>query len=176
MKKHYKFARNQAGVTLMELIIGLAIIGVIIAGVTALFGSADSQQKSNQIQVDLTAIRTAVKQLYFGQGGYGTANMNDTLVTAKKIPTTLSVDTSTSPDTISHAMNGTINIVGATTAYNVTVTNIPSDVCTNIMAAGTGWTTIKAGSAAARTLPITPVTAAADCGAANPTTMIFTGQ
>lgn len=176
MKKQFNFAKKQAGVTLMELIIGLAIIGVIIAGVTALFGSADSQQKSNQVTTDLTAIRAAVKQLYYGQGGYGTANINNTLVVAKKIPTTLTVDTSTTPNTISHPMNGTINIVGATTSYTVTVTNIPSDVCTNVMTAGTGWTTIQAGSAAARPLPITPATAAVDCGATSPITMVFTGQ
>lgn len=174
--KKIMFKNAQRGVTLIELIIGLTIIGVVIAGALSLFGSADSSQKANQTTTELSAIRSSMKSLYYGSGGFGTVNVNDVLVTANKIPSTLSVNTATAPDTITNAFNGVLNIVGATTTYSVSVTNVASDVCTSIMSTASGWTTVKAGSSAARNVPITPAQAATDCGAAATQTLVFTGN
>lgn len=174
MKKNY--AKKETGVTLIELIIGLTIIGLVIAGALSLFGSASASQQANQTTTELSALRSAMKSLFYTSGGYGTANVNNVLVTANKVPSTLTVDTSTTPNTITNAFNGTINIVGATTTFTATVTNFKSDVCTSVMTSANGWTTVKAGSSAARTVPITPVQAATDCGAAATQTLVFTGS
>lgn len=174
-QKHKSLIR-QSGMTLMEVIASLAVMAVVVVGALSLYNSADSSQKSTQLSQDLTAVRAAVKQLWSGQGSYGTVNINNTLVTAKRVPTTMSVDTSTTPNTISHPLNGTVNIVGATTSFTVTATAIPSDVCTSMMTGGHGWFSIKAGAAAARTPPVAPGTASADCGAAATVDMVFTGN
>lgn len=174
MFKNVKNVTRQKGITLMEMIGSLAVMALVVIGALALYNSADGSQKSTQLSKDLTAIGAATKQLWFGQGGYGTVVVNSTLVTAKKIPSTMTVDTSTTPNTITHPLNGTVTVTGATTAFTITVTNIPTDVCTNLMTGANGWTSVKAGAAAARTLPISPATAAADCGAAATLTMIFT--
>lgn len=171
-----KYFGRQAGMTLMEVIASLAVMAIVVVGALALYGSASSSQQSTQLAQDLTAIRAGVKQVWSGQGTYGTANVNDTLVTAKRIPTTMTIDTATTPDTITHPLNGTIDIAGATSNFTVTATAIPSDVCTSLMTAGQGWISIKAGAAAARTPPVAPATAAADCGAAATVAMIFTGN
>lgn len=167
---------RQSGMTLMEVIASLAVMAVVVVGALALYNSADSSQKSTQLGQDLTAIRASVKQLWTSQGSFGTSNVNNTLVVAKRVPSTMMIDTSTTPNTITHQLNGTVNVVGATTTYTVTATAIPSDVCTSLMTGGSGWFSIKAGAAAARTPPIGPATASADCGAAATVDMVFTGN
>lgn len=177
MKSKLITIKKQAGLTLVEVIVGLVIFALIVGGALSLYNSANSSQSATQLSRDLTAIRVGVKSLYgIGQGSFQTANMNNTLVISNKVPSTMSVDTSTTPNTITHALNGTVNVVGATTTFSETITNIPSDVCTTLMSTGQGWLSIKAGSAAARTPPVAPATAATDCGAAATVTMIFTSN
>lgn len=179
IKSQFKGFKKQAGISLMEVIASLLIIGLVVAGALALFGSADASQKTNQIQADVASIRSAVKGIFAGQGGYGTTNLNNVLQTANKLPSDLSVDTSTTPYTITHSMSGTIAVVGATTAYTITLTNIPTDVCVGLLTnAGNGWSSIKVGGAAAlTTFPITPAIAssATNCAASATNTVVFTG-
>lgn len=170
--------KNQKGITLMEIIAGLLIIGLVVSGALSLFGNADSSQKSNQMASDLTALRSAVKGLYASNGGYGTANINATLKNAKRIPSTMTVDAST-PPVITHSMNGTVTVTGATSQYTMAVTNVPTDVCVQLLtSSSSGWVSIKVGAAAAiTTFPIDPATAASatNCAASNANTLTFTG-
>lgn len=177
--KQMKFGIKQAGVTLIELIVGLVIIGLIVAGALALFGSAQSSQSSTQMIQDVISIRSNTKSLFLGQGSYGAAgtNLNNILVTAKRIPTTIKVDTTATPNTLTHQLNGTVNILSAGTGqtFTITLTEIPTDVCIPLMTSAQTWVSVSAGSAAARTtFPVAAATAAADC--ATGTTMVFTGS
>lgn len=177
MQSNFKYIKKQAGLTLVEVIVGLVIFALIIGGALSLYNNANSSQASTQLSRDFQALRVAVKSVYgIGQGSFGTANMNNVLVTANKVPSTMTVDTSTTPNTITHALNGTVNVAGATTVFTITATNISSDVCTTLMTTGQGWTSIKAGAAAARTPPVAPATAAADCGATATPTIVFTSN
>lgn len=177
--KQMKLGFKQAGVTLIELIVGLVIIALIVAGALALFGTAQSSQSSTQLTQDLTSLRASTKSLFLGQGNYGTASasLNDLLVTAKRVPSTIMVDASTTPDTLSHSLNGTIaTAVGATnTQFTITLTNIPADVCVPLLSGARDWVSVKAGTATARTtFPISTANAATDC--ATGTTLVFTGS
>lgn len=180
MKKQLKQLKKQAGITLMEVIAGLLIIGLVVAGALSLFGSADSSQKSNQMLSDMTALRSAVKGMYAGQGGYGTTNINGVLKTANRIPATMTADAAT-PPVITHAMNGTVTVTGITagTQYSIAITNIPTDVCVQLLSnSSSGWVSIKVGAAAAITaFPISPATAASatNCAAAANNTITFVG-
>lgn len=177
----FKSIKKQAGITLMEVISGLLVIGLVIAGALSLFGTADSSQKSNQMLSDITAIRASIKGLYAGQGGYGTANLNGVLKTSNRIPSTMTADNAT-PPVITHALNGTTTVTGITggTAFTIALTNIPTDVCVQLLtSANSGWTSIKVGAAAAITaFPIAPTTAssATNCAAAATNTITFTGS
>lgn len=175
MKENSKFNR-QRGMTLMELISSLAIIAAVVVGALALFGSADSSQKSTQLLTEITALRSAVKSLWTGQGSYGVSgtNLNGVLYTAKRVPATMKVDSTSNPVTLTHSMNGTATIISQGTTFQLTVTNIPSDVCVSaITASGSGstWSGISVNGAAV-TLPPSPEDAAAKC-ASNPTTIVF---
>jgi type II secretory pathway pseudopilin PulG len=169
--------KKQAGATLVEIIMWLAIAGMVIGGALSLGGIATSSTNTNDLIRDLTAIKTATKGLYYGQGGYGTAVVNDSLVTAKRVPDSWTVNTATTPDTITHQLNGTVTVTGATTTFTVAVTNLPQDVCASLMTTGgSGWVSVKANASPARTPPVAPATAAADCGASSANTLTFTAQ
>lgn len=169
-----KHIGRQAGMTLMELIVALAIIAAVIVGALSLFGNAQSSQNSTQMLKDLTAVRSATQTVFMGQGGYGTASLNSTLITANKIPTTMSV----SGSTINTANGGTLTITGNTQNFTMALTNVPADECTSLLTnSSTGWSSVKVGtSAAITTFPVSPAvaTAAAQCGGTAPFTITWT--
>lgn len=172
---------KQKGYGLVEVLAGLLIVGLVVSGVLSLYNSAEGTRKSNQMQNDLAGVRAAVKGLYAGIGTFGTSNLNGVLKASNKLPTTWLTDAST-PPIITHQLNGNATVAGASggTAYTVTITNIPTDVCTTLLAnSSSGWTSIKVGTASAITaFPIDPDTAsnATNCGASTANMIVFTGN
>lgn len=178
MKKQLKQMKKQAGITLMEVIAGLLIIGLVVAGALSLFGSADSSQKGNQMLSDITALRSAVKGMYAGQGGYGSSNLNGVLKTANKIPSTMTASSAATP-VITHAMNGTVTVTGSGSSFSIAITNIPTDVCVQLLSqSNAGWASVQVGTATAiNAFPISPATAASatNCAAASTNNITFVG-
>lgn len=168
---NFKSLRKQAGITLIELGVSLAIFALIIAGALSLYNMNATSQKSNQLISDMTGLRGAVKGWYSQAGSYGTGSLNSILITAKKIPTTMIV----SGSTINHVAGGTVDVTGNTATFSITLTNISTDICSNLITTATGFSSIQVGSNPARTIfPITPPQAAADCSTADPQTIVFT--
>lgn len=65
-----KEMKKQRGVTLLEIIIVLGIIGVIAAGVVILAQRAFTAQDLSAVQDDLTSVRTAMNEAYKDQAQY----------------------------------------------------------------------------------------------------------
>lgn len=173
-KVHRKF--KQAGLTLMELIVSLAVVAVVVSGSIALYNSASSSERATAMSRDLMAIASATKALFVGQGTYGTAgtNLNTILVNTKKLPTTISIIPG-NPPTLVHQNKGNIIVQSTGSGFKVTMTEVSTDLCITLMTQAAGWTSVQVGTAAARTsFPISPATASADC--ATGTTMVFTGN
>jgi len=169
-KHTMKALKKQAGMTLLELIASLSVVAVVVVGALSLYQSATASQRTTQLTQDLTAIRAATKQLWQGQGTFGAngTNLNDVLVVSKKIPTTIRVDTTTAPDTLIHAANGTVNITSSMTTFDVAMTNIDQDLCIPLLTGSQGWVSVTvAGSAAITSFPIPPATATAACSTGN---------
>jgi len=165
-------AFRQAGLTLIETLVSLAIFALVIAGAIVLFNSASTTQTTAQLASDLQGIRASVKALYYGQGTYGSStNLNAVLVNGKRVPGSMTV-TAGSPPTINHSLNGTVTVTGNGANFTVALTNIPTAVCVGLMTQQ-GWDTIQVGSAAARTVPVSPATASDDCDNAATQTMTF---
>lgn len=166
---------RQAGLTLIETLVALTIMALVVGGAIALFGSASTSQSTTQLTSDLNSIRASTKSLYFGQGGYSTASLGEVLINGQKVPTTFSI-TGTAPNrVINHSLNGTMTVTGANSQFTVTLTNIPTAVCLGL-ASMNGWDSVKVGSAAARTPPVSPAQASTDCAAAANQTVLFTGS
>lgn len=175
--KNIKRIKKQAGMTLLELIASLSVVAVVVVGALALYQSATASQRTTQITQDLTAIRAATKQLWQGQGTFGAngTNLNNVLVSAKKMPTTIRVDTSTTPNTLTHAANGTVNITSSVTTFDVALTNIEEDLCIPLLTGAQGWVSVTvAGSAAITSFPVPPAVATTAC--ATGTVLTFRGN
>lgn len=165
----------QRGLTLIEVLVSLAVFALVVGGAIASFGSASNSQSTTQLAYDLNALRSSTKSLYFGQGGYGTASLNEVLINSKKVPTTMSI-TGTAPSrVINHALNGTVAVTGATSSFTVTTTAMPTAVCIGL-ATMNGWDSVKVGTATARTPPVSPAQASTDCSAAATQDIVFTGS
>jgi len=169
--------KKQVGVTLMELIAGLAVMAVVVVGALALYNAATSAQRATQMTQDLAAVRAAVNQMWQGQGSFGTSgsNLNNVLVAARRIPTTVNVNTATTPNTLTHIADGTMNITSAVTSFNVVITNISSDLCIPLLTGAQGWISVTvSGSPPLTSFPIAPNAATTAC--ATGTTLTFTGN
>ena len=167
-----KFTRlnhiKQRGLTLIEVMVALAIGGLVIAGALALYNAASSSQISNQLNSGVSALRANTKSLYATTGGYGTGSLNKVLIDANKVPSSFYF----SGTSITHQLNGSITVTGATTQFTITVTNLPTDVCVSLATSATGFTSVQIASTTLTTFPITPATASSSCTAG--VTMIYT--
>lgn len=149
------FHKKQKGLTLIELIAGLAIVAAVIIGALSLFGNANSGQKSGQIVTDSVAMRTAIRHLFSATGNYVGASgatgpsvsVNDVLAKSSKVPSNIRV-TGTNPAVFSHAFNGTITTAIMGTYFYITYNNIPQDACINILTGSSGWPRITVGATA----------------------------
>lgn len=161
--------KQQAGMTLMEIIAALAIIAAVVVGALALFNSAQSSNLSVSMLKDLTALRSATQQLYQGQGTYGTGgtNLNTALVNGKKVPNDLVTNATVTPATITAPWPGGAVTVLATanpTQFGITFTNLPQDVCIQLVSnSSTGWYSVTRAAAAnvttQTTFPVSPAVA-----------------
>jgi prepilin-type N-terminal cleavage/methylation domain-containing protein len=162
--------KRQAGMTLMEIIAALAIIAAVVVGALSLFNSAQSSNNAVTMLKDIIAVRSAVQQLYTGQGGYSnTANaINVQLHNAKKEPSDLIWQASESRFRTS--WNGRL-YVNVTTPnapnFQIVLTQVPAEVCAQLVAsAANGWLTVNVAGTTYNRFPVTPTQASASCNTA----------
>lgn len=134
--------KDQRGLTLIELIAGLAIMASVIVGALSLFNTTSNSQKATQISTEIHGLRSAMSKLYSGMGTFGTANMNTMLVTAGKVPSTLRVTPGT-PPTIAHGFGGNVVVTGATSFYHISLTGVPQDACVEILTGSGTWDAVS---------------------------------
>lgn len=141
--------KKQTGMTLLEVTAALAIGTIIITGALALFAGGSAASNSNAFVQDITSLRSAVKSLYLGQGSYGTASINGTLINGSKVPS----DWTGSGTTITNNFGGAVVVTGATSTFNLTTGAIPKDVCIGALpSAAKGWNFVGVGADAAAAL------------------------
>lgn len=145
MQSKYRNLKKQAGLTLMEIIGGLVILGLVVAGAMSQWGSASAAQTSVQMTKDILSLRAGLQGLYAGQPSYGTAALNSSLISANKVPSTMAV----SGTNITASNGGVVTITGNTTnaIFKVEVSKNSQDVCAAMLTgAGPGWSKIRVGS------------------------------
>ncbi len=123
--------RRQAGLTLVEVLLVLAIAAVAIVGGTVLFGQASDTQKTTQTMNDLNALAANVKTLFNTQADYGAANTNlvPSLAAADKIPANMR----TGANLIQDQYGGNVTVISQQDAFEVTMPAIPQGACVTIL-------------------------------------------
>jgi type II secretory pathway pseudopilin PulG len=145
MKANLRTLKKQAGLTLMEIIGGLVILGLVIAGALSQWGSASAAQTSQQMMKDVIALRAGTQSMFAGQTNYGTASLNGALISANKVPSTMTA----SGTSITAANGGVVTVTGNTTntITRVEVSKNSQDVCSAMLtSSGSGWSKIRVGS------------------------------
>lgn len=167
-------AYRESGMTLIEILAALAIAAVVVVGALALYQSGSASNDATTMLQDVTAIRASTQELYDGQGGYGTGSLNSVLYTAGKIPS----DMTYSGGTITTRLGGTLSVTGNTSNFSVSITNVPSDICSQLLAESSdGWQSVAVnGGTPLTAFPISPATATSPtyCGATSPLTLTWT--
>jgi type II secretory pathway pseudopilin PulG len=158
--KQLSYPRHQAGASLLEAIAYLGIAAIVILGAVSLLTGAFSSAQSNQAGEEVTALRTAVRKLYMGQG-YGSGALNATLKKAGAFPGTLTV---VADGTATNVWGGNVVITGGTGSFTIAYPGLPQDVCLATLVAASGWQSIVSpGTASITAFPVTPAEAATAC-------------
>lgn len=172
--------RGQAGLTLLEAIAFLAIAGLVVGGALAMYSSASNSQSTGQTISEFQSVKASVKSLYAAPAGYGTVSVNGVLVSAKKVPSTLTA----SGTTITNFWGGGVVVMGATTTFYVSYDAVPQAVCVGMLSGITasndwqGYNVVAAAAAVGAMTAITgqipPATAATACANASNKVTLWT--
>ena len=166
MKQMNRNIVKQAGVSVLEVLISLAIIGLVIAAAVGGANLAFSAQSTNNMTSEVSSIRNTTKNFYSKATSYGTSSLNLNLIAAKAFPDYLKVDTTLG--TVTNSFGGTIVVTGATTGFTIGYTLVPKDVCVKHIAnsGSGGLQTVAVNGGSALTVPVSPDSAVAACNTA----------
>ncbi|AXA94833.1 pilus assembly protein [Massilia sp. YMA4] len=168
-------ARRQRGASLLEAIAYLGVAAVVVLGAVSLLNGAFGSAKSNQINEEAVALRTAVRKLYMGQA-YPVENLIPSLLLANAVPATLA--RGAAAGTLSNSWGGAVTVTGTASGFTITYNAVPQDVCINMISGASGWTSVAQGQRSLTTFPVTVANATTLCSitAAAGNTVTFTAS
>jgi hypothetical protein len=169
----------ERGTSLLESLAYLGIAALIILGAIALLTGAFSSSNSNTAEQQISAIRSGVKKLYAGQpSGYGTGSQLATLVPAKVFPASLTIGGTTAAPTVTNTFGGAVDVIGASSSFQVSYAGVPRDVCVNLVAVNSDWTSVQVNGGTALSTPVTPTAATSACSVTSSSgnTIVLTGS
>lgn len=131
--------RRQAGATLIEIMMVVALMAVITIGALTYFNSANESSKVQEATASLTALTSVIRNQFATQGSYEGLTAD---VAAKfgNVPESMLVRSGTTPRFKNpwNQATGAVTIATATTnaandSFTVTFVGIPPATCTDLM-------------------------------------------
>jgi prepilin-type N-terminal cleavage/methylation domain-containing protein len=169
MKKCFGHARNQKGYTLMELVIGVALLGLIFAAVTQLFQiSLTVQARGNTTEEALSQARTPITQLVHDlqQAGAGFAASTGIFTLATSTSLTVRGDLDDIETTLAAAAStgATSLTVASTSGLAVGKSVLVSDgpIRENLIITAISGNTVTVGSALVNSYPVGSIVRSAE--------------
>lgn len=175
VRKHHE-AKKQRGMTLLEIIIVLGIIGTIAAGVVVLAQRAFDSRAVSDVVSNTNTVRVAMKDAYQRSTGYppssGAAssynvdNIKETATSKESIARLVQLGKLSIDEARNSISNDFLNIGGAKTAaaqsetglkgFVIELNGLNQDQCRNIISqVGNQWDYVAIDSAAAGTYSVT---------------------
>ena len=170
MKIGQKGLKKQAGFNLIELLLALGIIVILFLGVFVTYNMVRSQTESNAASKQILAIRSGVKTLYAGKSTYGTASINQALITGASLPQDVRTGAG---GTLFNQWNGSIDVTGATNTFTIKYQAVPQDACVKVVSdtVASGWQSVAVGATVVANDPVAIATA---CATAPTSTIVWT--
>lgn len=170
MKISQRGLKKQAGFNLIELLLALGIIVILFLGVFVTYNMVRSQTESNAASKQIMAIRSGVKALYAGKSTYGTAVINQALITGTYLPQDVRTGTA---GALYNQWNGAIIVTGATNAFTLEYKAVPQDACVKVVSdtVASGWQSVSIGGTVVAN---DPVAIGAACAANATSNIIWT--
>ncbi len=172
-----KASQTQKGLSLIELSVGLVIVGLVIAGALAMYNSTSSSQRSTQLISDVQSVRATTRGLFSSQTGYGTnVNLNLAIINAKKLPSNWVTLINGNNATITAPGNIPITITGlSANSFQIDVKTVSKEICISFLTGlGPDWNSVKVGNRGEVTaFPLSPTTANTECAGASNDIALF---
>jgi prepilin-type N-terminal cleavage/methylation domain-containing protein len=185
MNSRHIRSRKQAGFTLVELGIVLALIGIGLFFAISKINETNDQSRAQSVSNDLTFTITNVKRLFATQAAFpaaAAAYANDILRNNSVFPASWN-DPANAAQVLA-PFNGNPTVAQRTpagqTAGNfaaITIPNVPTRVCSELgrlMATGIAELEVNGVIVKALNAPLVPATLGTSCSAAAEVAMIFT--
>lgn len=153
--RNLRTPKNQKGLTLVELAIGLTIVLAVTALVIGVSITTTRSQRTNDVQTQLTTITSQLRTLAPSGNYNGITEL--VLANSKKIPDSwLTLDGSGVPTGIATPFGGAYDIAAASinsgtdNGFSITISKLPVSACTDIVTnAQANFLKVTAGAAAA---------------------------
>ena len=130
MSKEASAMKTYKGVTLIEILLGLAIIAFIIIGAITFYNSANNNSRLNAARAQVQGIISGVESLYQTRSDY--AGLNTQLaIDADLVPANL-----VAGGAIENPWSGEYQLVGNGGTYDLTITNLPEGGCAGLATQG----------------------------------------
>ncbi|MCD0261558.1 MULTISPECIES: type 4 pilus major pilin [Xanthomonas] len=160
--RNFSFRRSQVGVSLVELVIGMVILGAIVI---AILGVARGARGSSKVQTESqnynALIECARNMKSAGTYGASGTNLLPAAINRQCIPTTMPV----TGTTVSNQFGGAVTLVSTGTGFIFSTAAIPTEVCggiaTDLSQSGAYSTKINGGTGI--TGPVSVAQADAGC-------------
>ena len=134
--RNIRAPKNQKGLTLIELAVGLAIVLAITALVVGVYTTTSRSQRTNDVQTQLTQISSQVRSM--APTGNFDGITHAVLANSKKIPESWVGGTAAAP-TITTPFGGTIEVVqadvngGTANGFDIVLNDLPVAACNDII-------------------------------------------
>ncbi len=137
MKLNFK---RQAGATLIEIIMVVALIAIITIGALVYYNSAQDGSRVSEAVAGVTALSAVVRNQFSTQGNY-TGVTAGVVMQFGGVPESLIVRNGTTPVNLKHPWNnanGSVTINPATTtgaddSFEITFLQVPAKICNDLV-------------------------------------------
>jgi len=153
---------RRRGAILLEILIGIMIMGIIAVAILARHDMVNSANESTQLISDITAIQAGMAMQQLSPGRLGEGSLNKAFIQGNRVPNSLKIN---SEDfTIKTQAGSEIEIYGAGDIYSITITNVSQPTCINALPIlSHGWGLVHVSASLPLVPPITHFDAVIAC-------------